>query len=52
MDPIDEHCFAFEVCILCYMIDYQNKAADKTKASSDKGLVAPLSTKQYIINAF
>ena len=35
MDPIDEQCFAFVICI------YQKKAGDKAKVSLDKGLVAP-----------
>ena len=40
MDPIDEQCFAFVICI------YQKKAGDKAKVSLDKGLVAPPPTKK------
>ena len=39
MDPFDEECFAFVICV------YQKKAGDKAKVSLDKGLVAPPPTK-------
>ena len=39
MDPVDEQCFAFVICI------YQKKAGDKANVSLDKGLVAPPPTK-------
>ena len=39
MDPIDEQCFAFLICI------YQKKAGGKANVSLDKELVAPPPTK-------
>ena len=42
MDPINEQCFAFVICILCYMII---RRLDKVNVSLDKGPVVSPSTK-------